>query len=231
MQLLHVSFTSTGRILNLSHPYTVSPSLTSKAAQLLGVWFSKKVFLFSLKVREICESEKIMCSFGFSFSLTMYLYYCFAGLWHVAKVSSFLRAAGRVLGGWVGRLLSLLPLRVTSWAFFSWAAPKDVRCTHRCWIPVNERRLMSKRRKDGSWQSDHHGGWVQLQPDTGLHALQHQSEPLPTATRPHVSASVTRAHVPAFWHTCRELEDKWVMFTLAHVWKRNANTLKARSLW
>lgn len=46
---------------------------------------------------------------------------------------------------------------------------------------------MSKRRKDGSWQSDHHGGRVQLQPHTGLHTLQHQPEPLPTSTRAHVS--------------------------------------------
>ena len=59
---------------------------------------------------------------------------------------------------------------------------------------------MSKRRKDGSWQSDHYGGRVQLQPHTGLHTLQHQPEPLPTSSRPHVSAR-TLAH----WITCHEL--------------------------
>lgn len=80
----------------------------------------------------------------------------------------------------------------TSWA--SWAALKDDRCTARCWIPVNERRLMSKRRKDGSWQSDHHGGRVQLQPHTGLHTLQHQPEPLPTSSCPHVSVTHTLSH-------------------------------------
>lgn len=41
--------------------------------------------------------------------------------------------------------------------------------------------------KHGSWQSDHHGGRVQLQPHAGLHTLQHQPEPLPTSSRPHVS--------------------------------------------
>lgn len=41
--------------------------------------------------------------------------------------------------------------------------------------------------KDGSWQSDHHGGRVQLQPHAGLHTLQHQPEPLPTSSCPHVS--------------------------------------------
>lgn len=40
----------------------------------------------------------------------------------------------------------------------------------------------------GSWKSDHRGGRVQLQPHTGLHTLQHQSEPLPASSRPHVSA-------------------------------------------
>ena len=59
---------------------------------------------------------------------------------------------------------------------------------------------MSKRRKDGSWQSDHYGGRVQLQPHTGLHTLQHQPEPLPTTSCPHVSA-----HTLALWITCHEL--------------------------
>lgn len=52
--------------------------------------------------------------------------------------------------------------------------------------------LMSIRRKDGSWnsftrQSYHNGGWVQLQPNAGVHALQHQPEPLPASPRAHVS--------------------------------------------
>lgn len=52
--------------------------------------------------------------------------------------------------------------------------------------------LMSIRRKDGSWnsftrQSYHNGGWVQLQPNAGVHSLQHQPEPLPASTRAYVS--------------------------------------------
>lgn len=52
--------------------------------------------------------------------------------------------------------------------------------------------LMSIRRKDGSWnsftrQSYHNGGWVQLQPNAGVHSLQHQPEPLPASPRAYVS--------------------------------------------
>lgn len=52
--------------------------------------------------------------------------------------------------------------------------------------------LMSIRRKDGSWnsftrQSYHHGGWIQLQPHAGVHALQHQSEQVPASACAHVS--------------------------------------------
>lgn len=52
--------------------------------------------------------------------------------------------------------------------------------------------LMPIERKDGTWdsfsrQSYHHGGWVQLQPHPGIHALQHQPEQVPAATCTYVS--------------------------------------------
>lgn len=52
--------------------------------------------------------------------------------------------------------------------------------------------LMPIGRKDGSWdsfsrQSYHNGGWVQLKPHPGIHALQHQPEQIPAATCTYVS--------------------------------------------
>lgn len=52
--------------------------------------------------------------------------------------------------------------------------------------------LMSIRRKDGSWnsftrQSYHNGGWIQLQPDAGFYALQHQPEQVPASACAYVS--------------------------------------------
>lgn len=67
-----------------------------------------------------------------------------------------------------------------------------------------------KRRYGAPWllplEGDHHGRRVQLEPHAGLHALQHQPEPLPASSRAHVS----ERHFPflASWLLCVSLIDQ-----------------------
>lgn len=71
-----------------------------------------------------------------------------------------------------------------------WNAP----CLLPSFAPEICELLMPIGRKDGTWdsfsrQGYHNGGWVQLQPHPGIHALQHQPEPIPAATCTYVSIS------------------------------------------
>lgn len=124
---------------------------------------------------------------------------------------------------WSSQSAGLLLLLQGGFLGFWRAALKDDRRTARCWISVNEQHLMSKLWKDGSWQSDHHCGRVQLQPHTGLHALQHQPEPLPAPTRPHVSSrshTHTNTHTQLLWAGKVKSErnifslSKWILFVI-----------------
>lgn len=65
-------------------------------------------------------------------------------------------------------------------------------CLLPSFAPESCELLMPIGRKDGSWdsfsrQSYHNGGWVQLKPHPGIHALQHQPEQIPAATCTYVS--------------------------------------------
>lgn len=168
--------------------------LCSGILQLLQPPVSACAF-YILNSRNVCSFTEIQyfllmwkssCSTGAFWSVCV----CVSAWWSSLKqfcVFVCVLFLGAVCRGRVGQPGSLLLLL----GDFRWASRAALKDDRRA-VPVNERRLMSKRRKDGSWQSDHRGGRVQLQPHAGLHTLQHQPEPLPTSTRPHVS--YTRVH-------------------------------------
>lgn len=68
------------------------------------------------------------------------------------------------------------------------ACSPDLRCTTVTCSCPNHRCHGSQNILPG--EGHHFRGWVQLQPDTGLHPLQHQPEPLPAPSCPHVSVCV-----------------------------------------
>lgn len=84
---------------------------------------------------------------------------------------------------------------------FGWDAP----CLLPSFAPESGELLMPIGRKDGTWdpfarQSHHNCGWVQLQPHPGVHALQHQPEQIPAATRTHVSIARELTRTGDRWH-------------------------------
>lgn len=110
---------------------------------------------------------------------------------------------------WVSHLTSLRTSSFSLFSFFSfvffrntqqywWVDPWVQRlgwnapCLLPSFAPESCELLMPIGRKDGTWdsfsrQGYHNGGWVQLQPHPGIHALQHQPEQIPAATCTYVS--------------------------------------------